>query len=81
MRKKIDTKRHNITLPIIYADIKYNFYDLIYTMEQSKKLYVITSSFVSYLIHSKTKLDVNVDNKARRIDFKDYLIKNGLKIV
>ena len=78
---KIDIERHNITLPIIYADIKYNFFDLIYTMEQSKKLYMITSSFVSYLIHSKTNLDVSVDDKARKIGFKKYLLDSGLKIV
>jgi len=78
---KIDIKRHNITLPIIYADVKYNFFDLLYTMEHSKKLYMITSSFVSYLIHSKTKLDINVDDKARRISFKKYLLDSGLKIV
>jgi len=78
---KIDTKRHDITLPIVYADIKYDFFDLIYTMEHSKKLYMITSSFVSYLIHSRTKLDINVDDKARKIDFKKYLLDSGLKIV
>ena len=79
----IDIKRHNIKLPIIYNDYYIDFFDMIYTIEKSQKCYMITSSFISYIIHSGLykKKEIYVDNKARKVDFKDYLIKYNIKIV
>ena len=68
-------------LPVIYADPKYDFFDLLGVIENADECHLISSSFVSLMsckkFNSKTYVHMYVD----RIELVNHIKKTGLNIV